>query len=66
MLGNYLIFSDENNKVFVWDHSKEMKESLIGKLNLSFTAKGILHPATYLNKILVYSENHMELWNIST
>jgi hypothetical protein len=32
-----------------------------------FTATSILHPATYLNKVLIASnEGDMELWNIAS
>jgi len=37
------------------------------QFDLGFTATSILHPATYLNKVLVASsEGHMQLWNIRT
>jgi hypothetical protein len=37
------------------------------QFDIGFTATSILHPATYLNKILVASsEGDMQLWNIRT
>jgi len=37
------------------------------QFDIGFTATSILHPATYLNKVLVASnEGDMQLWNIRT
>lgn len=33
-------------------------------LELDFEVLGILHPLTYVNKILVYGRNKLQLWNI--
>ena len=37
------------------------------QFDVGFTATSILHPATYLNKVLIASqEGDMQLWNIRT
>jgi U3 small nucleolar RNA-associated protein 21 len=41
----------------------ELRSSI--EFDVGFTATSILHPATYLNKVLVASsEGSMQLWNI--
>lgn len=49
------------------DFTAEPLFSCIVQFDVGFTAVMVLHPATYLNKILVASsEGDMQLWNIRT
>ncbi|KAF8643908.1 hypothetical protein AX16_008924 [Volvariella volvacea WC 439] len=61
-----LALTEDGGRMLIWD-------TKTGALNLSiqfdpdFTATSILHPATYLNKVLVSSiQGSLQLWNIST
>lgn len=57
-----------NHEVFPALHALRITEPL-GTIEFEngFTATSMLHPATYLNKVLVASsEGSMQLWNIRT
>jgi U3 small nucleolar RNA-associated protein 21 len=72
-LAKILIFGDQllalkedGTGLFVWDVTSR---ELLGEIafHSSFTATTIMHPATYLNKVLIgSSEGEMQLWNIRT
>ncbi|KAF8212057.1 Utp21-domain-containing protein [Mycena galopus ATCC 62051] len=50
--------------MLLWDTSSGDLDSTI-EFDVGFTATSILHPATYLNKVLVASgQGSMQLWNI--
>ncbi|KAF5338355.1 hypothetical protein D9611_012521 [Ephemerocybe angulata] len=52
--------------MLTWDTTSGALQSTI-EFEKGFTATSILHPATYLNKVLIASnEGNMELWNIQT
>jgi hypothetical protein len=38
----------------------------VDKIDVGFTIKGILHPMTYVNKIVIYGDSNLELWNVVT
>ena len=65
--GAHLISIDDNSTIKVWDIKDE---SLFLELNFSndiFKITSILHPNTYMNKILLGSEQgHLQLWNVKT
>lgn len=53
-------------KLLVWDVNDSTIKSVIAFEN-GFTASIMMHPATYLNKILVASqEGSLQIWNIKT
>ncbi|KAI5121673.1 hypothetical protein M0805_002749 [Coniferiporia weirii] len=63
---NLLSLTDDGSRMLVWDClAMELSSSI--EFENGFTATSILHPATYLNKILVASsQGTMQLWNIRT
>ncbi|CAL1705181.1 unnamed protein product [Somion occarium] len=59
-----LALTEDGNRMFVWDTGSEELQATI-TFEAGFTATSILHPATYLNKVLVASsEGALQLWNI--
>ncbi|KAF8610566.1 Utp21-domain-containing protein [Ceratobasidium sp. AG-I] len=67
LFGSHLLcLTSDGAHAIVWDKSTLEVQ---GKLSFSngFTAAHMLHPATYLNKVLFASSNgSMQLWNIRT
>lgn len=65
--GAHLLSVDENSNLKVWDIKTE---DILLELNFSndvFKITAILHPNTYMNKILLGSElGSLQLWNIKT
>ena len=76
-----LALTDDGGRMFVWDtseggeyacsHTRRVhswfRAALEGtvQFDAGFTATSILHPATYLNKVLIASsEGNVQLWNI--
>ena len=72
-LGKIMIFGEQlialkndGTGMFVWNIASAELDNEI-TFHSSFTATEIMHPATYLNKILVGSrEGELQLWNIRT
>ncbi|XP_072399181.1 WD repeat-containing protein 36 [Diabrotica undecimpunctata] len=64
--GAHLISVDESNNVKIWDIKAEtVYLELLFSLE-SFNISAILHPSTYINKILLASDTGgMQLWNIN-
>ncbi|KAH8827004.1 Utp21 specific WD40 associated putative domain-containing protein [Flagelloscypha sp. PMI_526] len=61
-----LALTEDGRNLLIWNKTSGEFEGII-KFNGGFTATLILHPATYINKILVASaEGTMQLWNIQT
>lgn len=63
ILGNFLLVGTADQQIFVIAHQSSKKLSTIAP---SFPFRDIIHPPTYLNKILVYGARNMEIWNIQT
>lgn len=64
--GAHLISIDEDSNFRVWDIKTESLYLQLDFSNESFQITTVLHPATYINKILLGSEQgQMQLWNIS-
>ncbi|KAI9571311.1 Utp21 specific WD40 associated putative domain-containing protein [Boletus coccyginus] len=63
-----LALTEDGGRMLTWDISHdEPLFSCIVQFDVGFTAVMVLHPATYLNKILVASsEGDLQLWNIRT
>lgn len=65
--GPHLLAVDETNILKVWDIKAE---EVILELNFNsnnFTISSLMHPATYLNKILVGStQGSLQLWNLKS
>ncbi|CAA0393660.1 unnamed protein product [Arabidopsis thaliana] len=70
VFGEHVLSLDVEGNMFIWAF-KGIEEHLapIGNLQLTgkFTPTSIVHPDTYLNKVLVGSqEGPLQLWNINT
>jgi U3 small nucleolar RNA-associated protein 21 len=66
LFGDLLLALYTDNTLRIWNHkSGEYYNTL--SFSPEFTATMMVHPATYLNKVLVASqEGKMQLWNIRT
>ncbi|KAH7889440.1 Utp21 specific WD40 associated putative domain-containing protein [Phlebopus sp. FC_14] len=63
-----LALTEDGQRMLVWDIS-DSEPLLLSttQFDIGFTAVMVLHPATYLNKVLVASsEGDLQLWNIRT
>ncbi|KAJ7063493.1 Utp21 specific WD40 associated putative domain-containing protein [Mycena amicta] len=61
-----LALAEDGRRMMLWGTSTGELESSI-EFDAEFTATQILHPATYLNKVLVSSsQGAIQLWNIKT
>ncbi|KAJ7685354.1 Utp21 specific WD40 associated putative domain-containing protein [Mycena polygramma] len=59
-----LALTEDGRRMLLWDTTSGELDSTI-EFDMGFTATSILHPATYLNKVLVSSsQSNMQLWNI--
>ncbi|CAG8562427.1 22829_t:CDS:10, partial [Racocetra persica] len=59
-------FGKEDNVVILWDHKSGELYSEI-QFDENFTVSTIIHPSTYLNKVLLGSrQGTMQIWNIRT
>lgn len=66
IFGGRLLSLDRSNELFVWDIAERSHAATI-ELGAGFGATCMLHPSTYLNKVLVAnSSGVMQLWNIRT
>uniref|UniRef100_A0AAY5ESF3 WDR36/Utp21 N-terminal domain-containing protein n=1 Tax=Electrophorus electricus TaxID=8005 RepID=A0AAY5ESF3_ELEEL len=65
--GDHLISVDKENVVIVWDVESEDTYLRISFDNASFEVRAVMHPSTYLNKILFgSSQGSLQLWNIKS
>ncbi|KAF7294751.1 WD-REPEATS-REGION domain-containing protein [Mycena indigotica] len=61
-----LALTEDGRRLMLWETSTGELDSTI-EFETEFTATQILHPATYLNKVLVSSsQGAIQLWNIKT
>lgn len=70
LFGEHILSLDVQGNIFLWAF-KDIKNNLVPVghivLDQNFTPTCIMHPDTYLNKVLIGSEQGtMQLWNIST
>ncbi|KAG1468282.1 hypothetical protein G6F56_003920 [Rhizopus delemar] len=66
VLGGYMVALCDDNTLKVWDTTSGDLYTEI-EFGHEFTATAMLHPSTYLNKILVSStQGTMQIWNIRT
>lgn len=65
--GPHLLSIDEDSNLRLWDIKTE---ELVLELNFSnkvFKITTLMHPSTYINKVLLASEQgHLQLWNLKT
>uniref|UniRef100_A0A224ZBY7 WD-repeat protein n=1 Tax=Rhipicephalus zambeziensis TaxID=60191 RepID=A0A224ZBY7_9ACAR len=65
--GNHLVSVDESGRVIVWEIKTAELYLELSLDSSTFRASTLLHPVTYVNKILVGSEQGpLQLWNIRT
>ncbi|KDQ61049.1 hypothetical protein JAAARDRAFT_152054 [Jaapia argillacea MUCL 33604] len=61
-----LALTQDGSRLLVWDKDDGELQTTI-QFGSNFTATSLLHPATYLNKILIAStQGSLQLWNIRT
>ncbi|KAJ7632781.1 Utp21 specific WD40 associated putative domain-containing protein [Roridomyces roridus] len=59
-----LALTEDGRRMLLWDTTTGALDSTI-EFDVGFTANSILHPATYINKVLVSSsQGSVQLWNI--
>ena len=63
LLGKYLILTFKDKKVKLIHSGNFIVEV---EFELNFVCEGILHPETYLNKVIFYSKKSMCLYNFNT
>ncbi|KAI6028634.1 Utp21 specific WD40 associated putative domain-containing protein [Pisolithus orientalis] len=69
LFGSHLLaLTEDGTRMLIWDVSTDGPSFFATiQFDIGFTAVQMLHPATYLNKVLVASrEGNMQLWNIRT
>ena len=63
--GEHLISVDENSLLKVWDKKDESLYLEIPFQNETFKISAIMHPNTYVNKVLIGSDQgFLQLWNV--
>ncbi|KAK6143173.1 hypothetical protein DH2020_023521 [Rehmannia glutinosa] len=70
LFGEYILSLDVKGNIFIWAFKGITENhSPVGHISLesNFTPSCIMHPDTYLNKVIIGSqEGSLQLWNIST
>ncbi|KAJ8492909.1 hypothetical protein OPV22_014630 [Ensete ventricosum] len=70
IFGDHVLSIDVKGNMFIWSfRGMEMNHEPVGHILLDdkFSPSCIMHPDTYLNKVLIGSyEGQLQLWNIST
>ncbi|KAI4379695.1 hypothetical protein MLD38_005958 [Melastoma candidum] len=72
VFGDHLLSLDVDGNMYVWPFKGVMEEDSVVPVGLvcfgdGFTPSCIVHPDTYLNKVIVGShEGSLQLWNINT
>ncbi|KAI2664237.1 WD repeat-containing protein 36 [Labeo rohita] len=65
--GDHLISVDKDNVVIIWDVESEDTYLQISYDKASFEVSALMHPSTYLNKILFgSSQGSLQLWNVKS
>lgn len=65
--GAHLISIDSSGKLIVWDIKDESIHLELDFRNETFNISAIVHPSSYLNKVLLGSkQGQMQLWNINS
>lgn len=65
--GPHLLAVDETNLLKMWDIKAEEVSLELSFSPQSFTVSALVHPVTYINKVLVAStQGSMQLWNLKT
>lgn len=65
--GDHLISVDKENVVIIWDVESEDIYLQISFEKVSFEVSAVMHPSTYLNKVLFgSSQGSLQLWNVKS
>ncbi|XP_061479842.1 WD repeat-containing protein 36 [Rhineura floridana] len=65
--GDHVISVDSDNIVIIWDVESEEEYLQMNFDKTVFAVSAIMHPSTYLNKILLGSEQgNLQLWNVKS
>ncbi|KAF5909470.1 WD repeat-containing protein 36, partial [Clarias magur] len=65
--GDHLISVDKDNAVIIWDVESEEVYLEISFDKSTFEVRAVMHPSTYLNKILFgSSQGTLQLWNVKS
>ncbi|XP_053330329.1 WD repeat-containing protein 36 [Spea bombifrons] len=65
--GDHVVSIDTSNTLIIWDTQSEEEYLQLKFDKTNFTVSAIMHPSTYLNKILLGSQQgSLQLWNIKT
>ncbi|XP_053555707.1 WD repeat-containing protein 36 [Bombina bombina] len=65
--GDHVISVDTSNVLMIWDVKSEEEYLQLKFDKTSFTLSAIMHPSTYLNKILLGSQQGiLQLWNVKS
>lgn len=65
--GDHLISVDKENVVIIWDVESEDTYLQISFEKVSFEVSAVMHPSTYLNKVLFgSSQGSLQLWNVKS
>lgn len=66
IFGELLLSHGSDNVIYIWNRRTGEKYSHI-KFNKNFIISKLIHPSTYINKILIAStQGELQLWNIRT
>ncbi|KAM8962305.1 WD repeat-containing protein 36 isoform 1-T1 [Pelodytes ibericus] len=65
--GDHLISVDTNNILIIWDIKSEEEYLQLKFDKTNFTVSAVMHPSTYLNKILLGSQQgSLQIWNVKS
>lgn len=65
--GDHVISVDRDNTLIVWDVQSEEEYLQLNFDKNTFTVSALLHPSTYINKLLLGSQQgSLQLWNIKS
>ncbi|KAJ1729073.1 rRNA-processing protein utp21 [Coemansia biformis] len=65
--GDYVIGTSEDNTVVIWERASREVFTEIEFVSESFRVTAVVHPSTYVNKIVVGSaQGTMQVWNIQS
>ncbi|KAM4049607.1 WD repeat-containing protein 36 [Anomaloglossus baeobatrachus] len=65
--GDHVISVDTNNTIIIWDVQSQEEYLQLNFDKSSFAISAIMHPSTYLNKILLGSQQgSLQLWNVKS
>ncbi|XP_072270052.1 WD repeat-containing protein 36 [Pyxicephalus adspersus] len=65
--GDHVISVDTNNTIIIWDVESEEEYLQFNFEKRNFAVSAIMHPSTYLNKILLGSQQGtLQLWNVKS